>query len=506
MSLQAALEVTELSKRYGATLALSRVALSIPPGEIRAILGENGAGKSTLVKVLSGVVAPNEGRLALDGRLYAPSSIMQARERGVATAFQELSLVPNLTVGENLLLPRPSRTSFWPEARPQILRRAERVLADWQIADISSESIVAELSLAQRQRVEIARAFSHATRLLILDEPTAALPDPKWLFDQLRQVTRNGVAVIYISHRLGEVREICERATVLRNGSTVETTDLHGIGNEEIFSLMVGRKPTARVTGRSLSKSNGVPLIETKGLAGWRIRDIHLAVHSHEIVGVAALEGQGQQELLRILGGAGTIRGGKVLVDGKPVSLGSPRQALSAGGGIAFIPEERKSAGIFSELSAAANISLPSLSRIARGGFLRAALERKAAKSVSRRVALADRYLPIAVGALSGGNQQKALLARALMTGARCLVLFDPARGVDVGTKQSIYSMMRQFVSEGGGIIFYSSELSELVELSSRCIAIYDGRIAGEFEGDQLNEEALLAAAHGALPLQQKAG
>lgn len=504
--MQAALEVTALSKRYGATLALSHVALSIPPGEIRAILGENGAGKSTLVKVLSGVVAPNEGRLELDGNAYAPTSIMQARERGVATAFQELSLVPNLTVGENLLLPRPSQTSFWPEARSQILSRAERILTEWQISDISSGAIVAELSLAQRQRIEIARALSHATRLLILDEPTAALPDPKWLFDQIRQVTRKGVAVIYISHRLGEVREICERATVLRNGSTVETTNLKGIGNDEIFALMVGRKPATRVSASSLSKTKGVPLIETKGLAGWRIRDINLAIHSHEIVGVAALEGQGQQELLRILGGAGMIRDGEVLVDGRPVSLRSPRQALSVGGGIAFVPEERKTAGIFSELSSASNIALARLSRISRGGFIRAALERKAAKSVSHRVALADRYLPVAVGALSGGNQQKALLARALMTGAKCLVLFDPARGVDVGTKQSIYAMMRQFVSEGGGIIFYSSELSELVELSSRCVAMYDGRITGELEKDQLNEETLLAAAHGASPIQQKAG
>ena len=367
--MQAALEVTALSKRYGATLALSHVALSIPPGEIRAILGENGAGKSTLVKVLSGVVAPNEGRLELDGNAYAPTSIMQARERGVATAFQELSLVPNLTVGENLLLPRPSQTSFWPEARSQILSRAERILTEWQISDISSGAIVAELSLAQRQRIEIARALSHATRLLILDEPTAALPDPKWLFDQIRQVTRKGVAVIYISHRLGEVREICERATVLRNGSTVETTNLKGIGNDEIFALMVGRKPATRVSASSLSKTKGVPLIETKGLAGWRIRDINLAIHSHEIVGVAALEGQGQQELLRILGGAGMIRDGEVLVDGRPVSLRSPRQALSVGGGIAFVPEERKTAGIFSELSSASNIALARLSRISRGGF-----------------------------------------------------------------------------------------------------------------------------------------
>lgn len=505
MTIPAALHIAGLSKRYGATQALTEVAMTIPSGEVRAILGENGAGKSTLVKVLSGVVAPNQGQLELDGQFYAPSSITQARQRGVATAFQELSLIPNLSVGENLLLPRPSSTSFWPEARHKTLLRAEQILADWQITDISADAIVANLSLAERQRIEIARAFSHAKRLLILDEPTAALPDAQWLFDQIRRVTQKGVAVIYISHRLGEVREICQRATVLRNGSTIETTDLAGIANDEIFALMVGHRPTPAVKQRTPS-SKEVPLIQTKGLAGWRLRDIDLAVNAHEIVGVAGLEGQGQQELFRILGGASTLRQGQVLVQGRPTELGSPRKALNAQGGIAFVPEERKTAGIFASLSSAANITLPSLSRISRGGLLWPSRERKFAEPFGRRVALAERYLSVPVGALSGGNQQKALLARALMTGARCLVLFDPARGVDVGTKQSIYAMMREFVAQGGGIIFYSSELTELVELSSRCVAMYNGRIVAELEGDELNEEALVAAAHGTPLVKRKAG
>ena len=505
MTTPAALHIAGLSKRYGATQALTDVSMTIPSGEVRAILGENGAGKSTLVKVLSGVVAPNQGQLELDGQAYAPSSITQARLRGVSTAFQELSLIPNLSVGENLLLPRPSRTAFWPEARHKTMQRAEQILADWQITDISADAIVANLSLAERQRIEIVRAFSHAKRLLILDEPTAALPDAQWLFDQIRRVTQKGVAVIYISHRLGEVREICQSATVLRNGSTIKTTDLAGIANDEIFALMVGHRPTHAVKVRAQS-STDVPLIETKGLGGWRLRDINLTVRVGEIVGVAGLEGQGQSELLRVLGGASTRRQGQVLVAGKPADLGTPRKALDAEGGIAFVPEERKTAGIFANLSAASNIALPSLSKISRGGLLWPSLERKFAEPMGRRVALADRYLSVPVGALSGGNQQKALLARALMTGARCLVLFDPARGVDVGTKQSIYAMMREFVAQGGGIIFYSSELSELVELSSRCLAMYDGRIVAELEGDTLNEESLVAAAHGTPLAQRKAG
>lgn len=505
MTQTVALHIAGLSKRYGATQALTDVSMTIPSGEVRAILGENGAGKSTLVKVLSGVVAPNHGQLELDGRVYAPASITQARQRGVATAFQELSLIPNLSVGENLLLPRPSSTSFWPEPRQKILSRAEQILADWQITDISAAATVDSLSLAERQRIEIARAFSHAKRLLILDEPTAALPDAQWLFNQIRRVTEKGASVIYISHRLGEVREICQRATVLRNGSTIETTDLAGIANDEIFALMVGHRPTHTIKRRTQS-TNDVPLIETKNVGGWRVRDINLAVHAGEIVGVAGLEGQGQQELFRILGGASSLRRGQILVAGRPTVLGSPRKALNAEGGIAFVPEERKTAGIFSNLSAAANITLPSLSRISRGGLLWPSCERKCAEPLGRRVALAERYLPVPVGALSGGNQQKALLARALMTGARCLVLFDPARGVDVGTKQSIYAMMREFVAQGGAIIFYSSELSELVELSTRCVAMYDGRIVAELEGEALIEESLVAAAHGTPLAMRKAG
>ncbi len=491
------LKTDALSKRYGATVALDGVTVSLREGEVHAILGENGAGKSTLVKLLSGVVAQNSGEMELCGRPYKPASIKGARMSGVSTSFQELSLIPNMTVGENLLLPRASKRAFWPDSRQTIMRCAAQILADWEVTDIAPEAIIEDLSLAERQRVEITRALSHASRLLILDEPTAALPDPEWLFQQIRRVTANGVAVMYISHRLGEVRKICQRATVLRNGATIETVDLDGVSDDDIFSMMVGRSPD-RVYGHVAEiPEDSATILEVSGLCAARIAPLDLTLRVGEIVGVAGLDGQGQKELFQTLGGVTRPTSGQVRIGGVPANLSTPRGALGSGIGIAFVPEERKTEGIFANLTSATNIVLPKISRQSRAGLVTAGTERAAAADVAEKVALAPRYLAFSVGNLSGGNQQKVLLARALMTGAKCLILFDPARGVDVGTKQAIYAMMRDFVAKGGAILFYSSELSELVHLSTRCLAIYDGRITANILRADLTEERLLAAAHG---------
>jgi ribose transport system ATP-binding protein len=485
-----------VSKRYGATVALRDVSMGLREGEVHAILGENGAGKSTLVKILSGVVQPNEGRLTLDGDCLQPVSIEAARTLGTSTAFQELSLIPHMTVAENILLPKVSARWFWPDRKYVINARAAEVLNAWEITDISPESLIEDLPLAQRQRIEITRALSHARRLLVLDEPTAALPDTSWLFRQIRRLTDRGVAVMYISHRLSEVREICQRATVLRNGATIGTVDLGGVDDAGIFSMMVGRDPSEAAADVGV-QSLGDTLLQARNLCVGSIRNIDLDLRAGEIVGVAALEGQGQQDLLKVLGGVIPRRSGRISVDGQDVALGSPGLANSAGPGIAFVPEERKTDGIFDNLTAATNIVMAEFATRKGERFVTGRIERKLAAPSAERVALAHRYLDFEVGDLSGGNQQKVILARALMSGAKILILFDPARGVDVGTKQSIYAMMRDFVQSGGTILFYSSELSELVHLSSRCLVLYGGRVAAEVPRSQLNEERLLSAAHG---------
>lgn len=491
------LNTASLSKRYGATVALSDVSLTIRAGEVHAILGENGAGKSTLVKCLSGVVAPNAGNMILAGEPYTPKSIVSARQSGVSTAFQELSLLPNLTVGENLLLPRASQNRFWPEAKSRLLKRAENVLSAWNVNDISPAVKVEDLSLAERQRIEITRALSHASTLLILDEPTAALPDPSWLFEQIRQLVKTGVSVMYISHRLGEVREICQTATVLRNGASINSVALEGVDDDAIFSMMVGRKPERVVAKSQLKDDKKIVALEARELSIGKVKSVNFILSRGELLGLAALEGQGQQDFMSVLGGISKPTTGSIYLDGKPITLKSPRHALSEGSGIAFVPEERKTEGIFPELTAASNIALVNLKNTARGGLLHSGMEHKVALGMAQQVSLAERYLSFSVQSLSGGNQQKVLLARALMTRAKTLVLFDPARGVDVGTKQAIYQMMQDFTSQGGAILFYSSELSELVNLSSRCLVMYDGRIVANLSQAELSEESLIAAAHG---------
>ncbi len=500
MSSESVLSIENLTKRYGATTALSSVSLEAERGEVHAILGENGAGKSTLVKILSGAVSRNSGTIRLAGAEYNARSILEARAAGVATAFQELSLLPNLTIAQNLLLPRVSARPLLPAGRRRILAEATAILERFEAQDIDPRRNVGELSLAEKQRVEIVRALARGTRVLILDEPTAALPDTDWLFRQVRRATADGIAVLYISHRLGEVRELCQRATVLRNGRSIGTVPLVDVNDDQIFQMMVGRSPQSRFPARPPVPAAAQPVLEGRQIAGGRLRGIDFILRQGEILGFAGLEGQGQSDLFRALAGLNPRVGGTILVGGKEVELTSPHKAMAIAPGIAFVPEERKVEGIFGGLKTAENISLPALDRISRVGLVTSRRDAEAIAESAEAVALSNRYFGFRMDELSGGNQQKAVLARALMTRARCLVMFDPTRGVDVGTKQAIYALIRRFADGGGAIAIYSSELSELVHLCDRCAVIYRGRIHAEFGRDALSEENLLSAAHGHAP------
>ena len=335
------LSVQRLAKSYGATHALRNVSLAVRPGEVHAVLGENGAGKSTLVKILSGIVRADSGRIEIAGAEFLPGTLMQARAAGVSTAFQELSLLPNLSVADNLMLPRLVK-GFAGRAPVMANRRAAAaILQEFGAADIAPDAWVEDLSLAQKQRLEIVRAFSHRPRLLILDEPTAALAEPEWLFGELQRVVAAGTAVLYITHRLPEVRRLCSRATILRNGENISTVDLDQVTDSDIFAAMVGVAPTHHADVDGLIDAAATEsALRVRDLSGVGVMPINLDVRKGEIVGVAALEGQGQRELFRMLGGATPMAGGIVEVDGRSVSLNSPAQALHAG--IAFLPEERK--------------------------------------------------------------------------------------------------------------------------------------------------------------------
>jgi ribose transport system ATP-binding protein len=493
------LAMRNVAKAYGATVAVNNVSLEIDPGEIHAVIGENGAGKSTVVKMLSGITMPDRGSIELAGKRFAPRDPMAARTAGVSTAFQELSLLPNLTIAQNFMLPRQIKGFLGLVSARRGRERCGEILAQYGLKHIHPDATARALSLAEKQRIEIVRAVSRNPRLLVLDEPTAALADPAWLFEILGRITQAGTGVLYISHRLSEVRQLCRRGTVLRNGESIATVALEEVGDARIFELMVGSavQRNRNVTMGPLSQSNPVAL-SLKGLSGGTAREISLDIHRGEIVGVAALEGQGQRDLLRMLAGLAPISAGQINVDGSAVTIDSPIAAAKAG--IGFVPEERKTEGVFLGLRTDRNITISRLSALSWFGAIDRLRERKLAVEQARRVELQTRYLQLEVSALSGGNQQKALIARVLASGARHLVLFDPTRGVDVGTKAVIYDLIKRFASEGGDALVYSTELSELVHLVDRCIILYGGRVVGEVSGDEFSEQRLvtLAAGHGA--------
>ena len=339
------------------------------------------------------------------------------------------------------------------------------------------------------------RAISRRPKFLVLDEPTAALADPGWLFDILEQMIGDGLGVLYISHRLSEVRRLCRRGTVLRNGQSIGTVPLDDVNDRDIFEMMVGKAHAGSTACARRRAEVGPDALTVANLAGGTVHDISVTVRKSEIVGVAGLEGQGQRDLFRMLAGLTPIRSGEIRVDGRPVRIAAPADADKAG--IGFLPEERKTEGIFLGLRTDRNMTLSILNRLSRLGVIERRRERVAVGQEAKRVDLAERYLHLKIGALSGGNQQKALLGRVLVSGARSLALFDPTRGVDVGTKAVIYGVIRDFVREGGAVLVYSTELSELVQLVDRCIVVYGGRIAGELAGENLSEARLVALAAG---------
>ena len=484
-----------LSKAYGATIALSHVSFEVHAGEVHALLGENGAGKSTLVKILSGIVLADQGRLEVDGQPFKPGNLLGARAAGVSTAFQELSLLPNLSVAVNLMLPNLLKGPTGINSMRRNEQAAAALLQEFGVSTVDPASLVADLSLAEKQRVEIVRALSHRPRLLVLDEPTAALADPGWLFDIVERLTKEGVAILYISHRLAEVRRLCRRGTVLRNGRSIATVDLTDTPDAEIFRMMVGTSQDERKHQSISNRQSRGPRLSVKGLTGRTVHDVSFAVGDGEILGVAALEGQGQRPLFRMLAGLEPITAGSVTVDDKTADLRSPSAALRSG--IGFLPEERKTEGIFLGLKTASNVSLPILWRVLWGPFINHRLEDAVVAEASQHVDLARRYQGMRISSLSGGNQQKALLARVLLAGPRNLVLYDPTRGVDVGTKQVIYAAIRTFVDAGGSALIYSTELAELVHLAHRCLVVYGGRIVGDLAGPLLTEDRLVSLATG---------
>lgn len=497
-----ALSVEALRKRFGATQALDGASFTAEVGEIHALLGENGAGKSTIVKVLSGLVRPDSGSVTVFDQAFNAAGVTSAHALGIRTAFQEISLIPDLSIAANLLLPDAPRRFGFILDRSAALRRVEELLQQLALTDVNPRAMVRDCPLPLRQQIEIARAIGKNPKLLLLDEPTSALSSNgvEWLARRIDVLRKQGTTVILITHRMQEVRRFCDRMTILRNGASAGSFTVDAISDEEVIRRVIGRSLAATFPPRPQERLSraGTPALSVRRLeVAGRISNFSFSLWPGEIVGVAGLQGMGQHALFYSLFGLLPKDGGEVEVDGLPVMLTSPRDAIRARIGISLLPEERKTEALALHLSGGANVSLPVIDRFSRFGWIDTRREQLAVDRVLARVQVQPRALYRPCAAFSGGNQQKMALAKWLLAESRILLLFDPTRGVDVGTKHEIYLLMREFANAGGAILLYSTDVLEIVNLCDKVLVMYQGRMAAELEGREVTEEGIMRVAMG---------
>lgn len=487
-----------ISKRYGGVRALEKAELSVTAGSIHAILGENGAGKSTLIKVMAGVIAPDEGRMTMDGSEVTFASPAAANQAGIVCIFQELSLVPELSVADNIVISDPPKRFGMIDRKAQ-RRIAEEALARAGAADIHPLALVKDLPLSRRQMVEIAKALARKPRILILDEATSALTaaDVAKIFGVLKRLRSEGLALLYISHRMNEIAELADHCTVFRNGRNVASYEAGSKSDNEVVELMIGREYSHIFPPKPMrAPTAAAPVLEARKLS-WtdRLDNISLTVGAGEVVGLGGLDGQGQRELLLAL--FGVLRGlsGQILIDGKPAVIASPSAARDDRIGMALIPEDRKTEGLMLPMTVRENLSFAALDRLSRAGIIDRAAEQRLIDDMVGLLAIKTAGLDIPVGALSGGNQQKVVIAKWLMRQPRIILLNDPTRGIDVGTKQELYQLMRKLADAGAAILFYSTDYDELIGCCDRVLVLYDGAVKRELVGAEITERALIASA-----------
>jgi len=491
-------QMTGISKRYGGVRALENADLAVRAGRVHAILGENGAGKSTLIKIMTGVVAADEGQILIDGSPVSFRSPADAARNGIACVFQELSLIPDLSVADNILIANPPKRFGLIDGAAQ-RRIAEEALARAGAEDIHPRALVRDLPLSRRQMVEIAKALVGRPRILILDEATSALTagDVGRVFAVLKRLKAEGLAILYISHRMAEIAELADECTVFRNGQKVASYEAGARSDNEVIEMMIGREyhnvfpPKPARTGTPVAAA-----LECHKL-GWtdRLKDISFTAGKGEVIGLGGLDGQGQRELLLAL--FGVLRGvtGSVLVEGRPVSLSGPTAARAERIGMALIPEDRKTEGLMLPMTVRENLSFASLDHLSRAGIIDRVREESRIDEMVKLLAIKTAGIDIPVGALSGGNQQKVVIAKWLMRGPKIILLNDPTRGIDVGTKQEIYLLLRRLADAGAAIVFYSTDYDELIGCCDRVLVLYDGHVVRELEGEGLTEHALVASA-----------
>lgn len=492
------LKMDRIGKHFAGVIALDGVSLEVSRGECHALVGENGAGKSTLMKVLSGAYTADLGAVTIDGAQVETGNPRRMSDLGIAVIYQELTLAPHLSVAENVFLGRMPTTKLglvdWAAARKQTQEALDRLGVK-----IGVDVLAADLSIAQQQMVEIAKALTQNARLLVLDEPSAVLGDTEiaLLFDIMRSLKAQGISFIYISHRMKEIFEIADNVTVLRDGRTIATQPVADITPDGLVNQMVGRELSNVYPLRDRQAKDVVLKVQNLN-GGPLVKDVSFELRAGEIVGIAGLAGAGRTEILRLLSGADRRAGGTVELRGKPVDFANPRQAVDAG--IGLLPEDRKGQGLFLSHSVSFNISVADLSKYSTGGVLNLGSEKQKANELIKSLRIRTPNAGFTVRNLSGGNQQKCVLGRWLAAGCSVLLADEPTRGVDVGAKQDMYRLLNEFAQEGLAVLFVSSELPEVLGLADRILVIRDGEVSAELDGKTATEESIMrhATDHGA--------
>jgi ABC-type sugar transport system ATPase subunit len=486
------LSVRGVTKEFPGVQALLNVDLDIRAGEVQAVVGENGAGKSTLMKILAGVYQPDAGTILLDGHEVHIGTPRQSMALGIGMIHQELNLAPNLSVAENIFLGRPPTRAGLVDWRG--LDRHTHDLLERLGIELDPRSTVEDLSVARQQMVEIAKALSLEARIFIMDEPTSALTDRETatLFDIIARLKAQGVAVVYISHRLEEIFRIADVVTVLRDGHLVGSSSITDTSPTRLIGMMVGRELTAFFP--KTEAAIGDPVLQVRGLSrAGTLHDIHFEVRRGEILGIAGLVGAGRTELARALFGIDRMDAGEVVLNGRRVRISSPRQAIDLG--LGFVTEDRKLHGLVLGMTVRENASLASLPKLSRVGFLSFSRERQVAQDYVRQLDIRTPGIEQEVVNLSGGNQQKIVLAKWLATRPRVLILDEPTRGIDVGAKAEVHALMSRLAASGVAIIMISSELPEILGMSDRILVVRQGRVSAEYTRDEATQERILASA-----------
>jgi ribose transport system ATP-binding protein len=496
MSEEYILQMTDITKRFPGVLALDHVSLRVKAGEVHALLGENGAGKSTLMKILAGAYVKDEGEIEVFSRKTELGDPKAAENLGISIIYQELNLIPTLTVAENIFLGRYKMSNRIQVSWKKVYEEAETLLKDLEV-DVKGTDYIRDLGIAQQQMVEVAKALSMNAKIIIMDEPTAPLTarETKNLFRIVKKLKESGVSIIYISHRLEEVLEMCDCATVMRDGCTIQELNIADVTMDEIIRLMVGRELKDKYP--RIEKEIGEELFRVDNLcAGSKVQNVSFSVRKGEVLCVGGLVGAGRTETVRAIFGLDVKTDGRVFIEGRECAIKNPKDAIRAG--IGYVTEDRKGEGLILKLGVDENITLAALDGFRKGIHLNLGKEKNTVKEYVKKLNVKTPSIYQKVENLSGGNQQKVVLAKWLLSECKVLILDEPTRGIDVGAKIEVYNLINELAREGKAILVITSEIPELLGICDRVVVMARGRMSGSLSREEADQESIMTLAVGA--------